>query len=268
MAADITSPVYERGNDVEDFGVISPLSSKTRSTLDRENSTLTPGASESKAYTAPNIPSDADTYSSNGKTLKNISSVLKEPRGGIINETVEVWSEFLGFKKSKYNIPPRAQTQDEDDDINLTDDEKTRRTSRSRMSTSSSKRRSPKKRSSSEIPLSRKSTNNTDERGQMRTGTYTKPNESSSIDNEIGGETSSVAFPDDENVAETPIMSNGTGTGTNHARMSKVNSPRRTALIKTKNLLKSFGNNKVKVNRKLDPKGENLLNDGEISGDA
>lgn len=267
MAADITSPVYERGNDVGDFGAISPLSNKTRSTLGLHDSSDTPGAPESKTYAAPTIPTmshdDNDTQASNGKTLKNISSVLKEPSGGIINETVEVWSEFLGFKKSKYNIPPRTQTQDEDDDINLTDDEKTRRTSRSRMSASSSKRRSSKKRSSDEIPLSRNSTNNTDVRSQMRTGTYTKPNEGSSIDNEIGGETSSAAFAD-ENVAETPIMSNST----NNARMSKVNSPRRTALIKTKNLLKSFGNNKVKVNRKLDPKGENLLNDNEISGEA
>lgn len=272
---DPSSPVYTRGNDVADFQALSPLSSKTNSMVpdDSTRAVSSPGNKTDKYSAAsphvPNVPTmsidDNET-----QALKANSSVMKESSGGIINETVEVWSEFLGFKKSKYNIPPRAKTQDEDDEINLTDDEKTRRTSRSRLSSSSAKKRSSRKTvlapsKTREVPLTRKSSGNAAAaaagRSQMRTGTYTRPEEVAA-GNEFSGESPSPAFPDD-NVAETPIMSNSSI----NARLSKANSPRRTALIKTKNLLKSFGSNKTKVIKKSDPKEENLLSDNEIAAD-
>mmetsp|Transcript_10359 Transcript_10359/g.24679 ORF Transcript_10359/g.24679 Transcript_10359/m.24679 type:complete len:592 (-) Transcript_10359:293-2068(-) len=265
----LTSPVYARGsNDAGDFdGALSPLSSKTlrSASLVRTKGSKTSTRSARKTPTVSIAENDNESQNNGaqskietGDTLKTTSSVLKEPSGGIINETVDVWSEFLGFKKSKYNIPPVAQVnQEEDEDINLTDDEKTKRASRSRgssMSVSSSKK---KVRSQSSGALSRTG-------HQMRTGTYTKPSESISDPEVVVPAAATYS-------AETPIVSNSGCS--NSARQTKSNSPRRIAYIKTKNLLKSFGGNKTRgvsrkpplINTSPDPKEESLLNDNDLT---
>jgi hypothetical protein len=123
---------------------------------------------------------------------------------GIFNETLDVWSEFLGLKQSKsYNTAAffKRRETEEADDIDETDDEYTRR----------SKPRSSSSRNSS---ISQSSASRA---RHLETGTYVAPREEG-IEHPI-----------------TPKMP------------PQPNSPRRTALVKTRNLLKSIG--KSKANR-------------------
>merc|ERR1712238_91698 len=65
------------------------------------------------------------TTTSTSRTLltKKASPALQESSGGgIVGETMDVWSEFLGLKKTKYNI--QAEHLDEDSHVDETDDEK------------------------------------------------------------------------------------------------------------------------------------------------
>lgn len=216
-------------------GALSPLSSKTE------------GVQDYSVSGRPTTDDETQFSKATFRSSKSKKSLKKNPSGGIINETVDVWSEFLGFKKSKYNVKPTTKSKDEDDDIDLTDDEALRR----------------KKRSSS--------SKNSDRGGpmQMRTGTYVRPTGESDVDevdpivsNTSTNSGNNSSSRNDRLTVQTPVMSN---VMHNEPRSTKNNSPRRTALIKTKNLLRSFGannniNSKNRRNSKnIDPKEQSLL---------
>jgi len=277
--ADLSSPVYVARNEsggIDD--ILSPVSSKTESKMN-DSSTLSFPSPTSKGAEPVMSIDDADTQASKSsyKSSKSCTSTKtpKDSSGGIISETVEVWSEFLGFRKSKYSLKPGIVSHEEDDDVNLTEDERSRRkTRRSRVSSS------PKKsRKSASFP------------NQMKTGTYSHPKPESDVaitDPIIVSDDVILLSPTPDNIntdknekllSQTPVMSNmGANTNqsmlvnTNQSRSTKLNSPRRTALIKTKNLLRSFGGNVNKsksksnnssrngrVNNIVDPKEESLL---------
>lgn len=237
------------------YDALSPMSSKTEK-LPPDVSTRAVGSPESKgtfrgSRPAPTLSTDDNESSHHDRSIRHDPS-LGEPKS-IVSETVEVWSEFLGFKKSKYNIPPRAETEDED--INLTDDEKTKRRGRTRPSTKRNSSKPDLARSAEKPP--RASTS------QMRTGSYSKPDfaATSSEAVETGDEEPSTADESENKYsAVTPVVSNS-------ATERKPNSPRRTALLKTKNLLRSFGNSKTRSShsRRSDHKETSLLNDSEFS---
>jgi len=118
----------------------------------------------------------------------------------------------------------------------------------------------------------RSSTPSTPVPPQMKAGVYTRPHAvvtaQHECDAEIGPVVSEGGISVEERLSvevDTPMMS----SATNNARSIKVNSPRRTALLKTKNLLKSFGgngkSNKINGNGSSnsdvsDSKEESLLN--------
>jgi hypothetical protein len=234
----LTSPVYARGSasGTQHENVISPTEHKMNDFSNR--ALASPGSKHPVPVTAGTMSiDDAETLHSKD-TFKSVKSQSSRKPHGIINETVDVWSEFLGFKKHKYKFKPGAISKDEDEDINLTDDEGFQRKNR---------RSSPKKmRGRSSIPVA----------PQMKAGIYTRPPQQES-DVEIGPGVSDSALSSTSHAGgisneerlsvETPMMSNAM----TNARATKPNSPRRTALIKTKNLLKSFGSNgnKNKINR-------------------
>ncbi len=196
------STVYAKSND-ELPDAISPMSSKTGRT----------GWETRPASPRSRRPMADDKTEYTMKTRKS------HHKNGVIAETVDVWSEFLGFKKQRsYNTEAFMKRQiAEGDDIDETDDEMTRR----------SKRRSSSK-------TSRNSKNSTNSR-HMKTGTYMAPTQE-----ETGSvpATSSNASDAERVSAPTPIMSNVI------AKAEKNNSNRNTALVKTRNLLKSIGKSK------------------------
>lgn len=286
LAAHLTSPVYAQGSDGgdggENYDTLSPLSSnsKTEHGIGMAESTaaIPSPVSRSAATTIPTISQDYDD-DAKGKALKKNSSVLQEPSGGIVGETMDVWSEFLGFKKSKYNMQPDdVVSGDEDEDIDLTDDERTRRTSRSgRVASSSSKRKSSSRKSVSRVKSGGDTTTSqklTQNPGQMRISAYTSPvevNSTAGSTDPITAEGTSSVATDNKLTAETPVMSNSM-----HSKPTKTGtSPRKTALLKTKNLLRSFGSNGTKnknknkapenINTKPDPKEESLLGNNETA---
>jgi len=281
--------VYTRGSDGgENYDTLSPLSSSSKTELGMADSNV--------AFTSPGSRSGAVTV-----PTKKSSSVLQEPSGGIVSETVEVWSEFLGFKKAKYNIQP-VDTHDEDEEIDLTDDDRTRRTSRMSTSSKTSKRKGSSRRGSmSKVKGSETNASLKVSGGkspiQMRAGTYINPAEANGAASSTDpaatteGTSSSATTAADNNInimkllAETPVMSNGMNSSSKPTK--SVTSPRKTALKVTKNLLKSFGSNNTKNKNKnnnnstnnnnnnntnnskddikSDPKEESLLSNNEKS---
>ena len=147
---------------------------------------------------------DAETqYTRSSMKTRNTS------KHGIFNETVDVWSEFLGLKKSKsYNTAAffKRRETEEADDIDETDDEYTRR---SKPRSSSSRNSSISQGSSS---MARR----------LETGTYVAPRDEG------------IEHPITPMVPKPMVV-------------AEPGSPRRTALVKTRKLLKSIG--KSKVNR-------------------
>lgn len=212
---------------------------------------------ETPAPPAQSMSMDSETVMTkgtlkSGKTLNTRKSGKSVPTtaGGIFNETLDVWSEFLGLKKHKYNIKPKKNVnKDEDDNINFTDDDMSRRRPRGRSSTTKSK-----------IYL-------------MPTGTYvavqSKSRESGEEVEPIISEDADSSGSSKRLMARTPVTSNASNLASNSSsdRESKSSSPRRTALMKTKKLLKSIGGGKNKkrtdsINSSSDlssSKGEALL---------
>ena len=288
-----TSPVYTRGGasaDVEadGYATLSPLSSNSKAEMQSPGNT-------SGAPSVPNLNDDASGV--NGKTLKKNSSVLQESSGGIVGETLDVWSEFLGFKKTKYNI--KADEIDEDSAIEETDDERERRGASPRgRSTRSSRAKSSSKK---EIVLA----NNSDETntskklmgsvgGSVHTGNNSlMPSTAANVNTataaaapiaitvsttgtagaeSFGGEAADTPLPATSTTssihkmtAETPIISN---------TKPSVKSPRQASrknFLKTKNLLRSFGSgNKSKTydnNKEQYSKEESLLGEDGKSGE-
>ena len=288
-----TSPVYTRGGasaDVEadGYATLSPLSSNSKAEMQSPGNT-------SGAPSVPNLNDDAS--GANGKTLKKNSSVLQESSGGIVGETLDVWSEFLGFKKTKYNI--KADEIDEDSAIEETDDERERRGAPPRgRSTRSSRAKSSSKK---EIVLA----NNSDETntskklmgsvgGSVHTGNNSlMPSTAANVNTataaaapiaitvsttgtagaeSFGGEAADTPLPATSTTssihkmtAETPIISN---------TKPSVKSPRQASrknFLKTKNLLRSFGSgNKSKTydnNKEQYSKEESLLGEDGKSGE-
>ena len=287
-----TSPVYTRGGasaDVEadGYATLSPLSSNSKAEMQSPGNT-------SGAPSVPNLNDDASGV--NGKTLKKNSSVLQESSGGIVGETLDVWSEFLGFKKTKYNI--KADEIDEDSAIEETDDERERRGASPRgRSTRSSRAKSSSKK---EIVLA----NNSDETntskklmgsvgGSVHTGNSLMPSTAANVNTataaaapiaitvsttgtagaeSFGGEAADTPLPATSTTssihkmtAETPIISN---------TKPSVKSPRQASrknFLKTKNLLRSFGSgNKSKTydnNKEQYSKEESLLGEDGKSGE-
>jgi len=276
---ELTSPVYARGRSGVSHGVSnggSLLSPESQKTQTNDFSTRNLPASPSRHAATANEALAAQQLSFDGTRTFDTATSRKErkvaPNGGLISETVEVWSEFLGFKKSKYNMKPVGvvASHDEDEDINLTDDEGRNKFVRAPSAASKTRRSGP---------------------SQMKTGTYSRPEielasshadpivsaaastSSAPINNSANNSannstTGSTNSPTNEKVGvQTPVMSN--------ARVTKTNSPRRTALLKTKNLLRTFksnGNSKTKnksnrinnSNSNTDPKEESLLNNDTL----
>jgi len=252
------STAYTRGTDIG----MTPMSSKTDTMNDFSTRALASPASKHTTSIPANptasiddVETRASRATSHGSRRRRAQAkrMLKEPSRGIVSEAVDVWSEFLGFKKSKYTLQPEmSKTEDhddvyhdEDDDINLTDDEKTRRKNRSRYSASSntSSQKKSKKSNDAEAP------------GQMRTGTYTSPEEvdmSASVDPVASEEALSSSTQKLSSIGKTTIDHPSLNSSSlhNNPRISKANSPRRTALLKTKNLLRSFGGSSHKTKHK------------------
>ena len=133
--------------------------------------------------------------------------------------------------------PPKASA-DEDDDINLTDDERASR----RRGRSPTKAPAPTK-------LMKSGTYT------QKPGTYTRPK----VDSNLGIDSNST--DDAFEYSLTPHQALMAAD-----RDQNPDSPRRTALIKTKNLLKSFGNSNhgSRSGRKRgDSKEESLLTGGD-----
>mmetsp|Transcript_14326 Transcript_14326/g.35977 ORF Transcript_14326/g.35977 Transcript_14326/m.35977 type:complete len:530 (-) Transcript_14326:159-1748(-) len=226
------STVYANSDAPPD--VISPMSSKT-------GMTGKTGFDTHAGTPRSRHPMDDQTE----YTMKT-----KRQKRGVFAETVDVWSEFLGFTKARsYNSSAfiKRPVPAEDDDIDETDDEITRR----------SKRRSSSKNS-------RKSRESRNSR-QMRTGTYVAPmQEETEVVSAKSSTSASNKMSEMERVtAPTPVMSNVI------AQAADKNSPRRTALMKTKNLLKSMGKNKPKIGNisSMESKEKSLASKNSKSSD-
>ena len=133
-------------------------------------------------HTKTNCVNERTTVSNtNGEdALGKRSSVIPEPSKGIVGETVDVWSEFLGLKKAKYNIKSKyAIADDETSGIDTTDDEQ----QIDQRKKSSSSRRGWKSLSRSSSPRKKKpsisvnsSINDQNTAGSDRTNTSEKLN--------------------------------------------------------------------------------------------
>ena len=217
----LSSPVYAR-SVAQHENVLGPTEYKLN---DFSNKHPVPGASAAMSLDDAETLHSRGTFKSIG-TFKSLKSQSERKPHGIINETVDVWSEFLGFKKHNHKFKPGAHiSKDEDEDINLTDDEMSRRRNR-RSSTK-------KRRGRSSIPVP----------PQIKAGVYTRPvvivPAQQENDAEIGPVVSEGGISVEERLSvevNTPMMS----SATNNARLIKANSPRKTAL---KNLLKGFAGN-------------------------
>ena len=215
-------------------GLLSPMTAG--------NTVMTKGFDQSlkEGHTASMSVDDGETLATYDTRKTFDTRVPKKESGGIINETVDVWKEFLGLKKSKYNKkmkPPKASA-DEDDDINLTDDERAIRR----------RGRSPTK---APAPTNLMKTGTY----TQKSGTYTRPK----VDSNLGIDSNST--DDAFEYSLTPHQALMAAD-----RDQNPDSPRRTALIKTKNLLKSFGNSNhgSRSGRKRgDSKEESLLTGGD-----
>ena len=263
LIEDIEKDEDDKSKSLNATSVLSPLSSKSDGGEDTDYSVsrrATPTADDQTEISKDQTKFSKDqteiskgTYRTS-KSRKSLKTNPETPKRGLFDETIDVWSEFLGFKKSKYNMKPAAtMSNDEDDDIDLTDDEAQGRKKRS------SSRRS---RGGDRAPT------------QMKTGTYIRQDDVEGIDPIVStSSTNSANNTTAENEklnVHTPVMSNLMGQNT--PRLTKANSPRRTALIKTKNLLKSFGGNNSKNKGRnsktnitgMDSKEESLLGDQKI----
>lgn len=280
-----TSPVYGRGGasadvDGDAYATLSPLSSNSKTTMQ------SPGA----RLAVPSLNEDDD--GANGKTLKKNSSVLQEPSGGIVGETVDVWSEFLGFKKTKYNM--KTTEVDEDSAIDETDDERERRGGvRIGRSSARSRRKSSSKKDI--VVVSNSDETNTSKKlmgsvGSVHTDTVADVVDVAAAVSTTGttgaGSISGEAADTTANIEGTSAPSSTTSTNSSINKMttetpimsnakSSTKSPRHSSrknFLKTKNLLRSFGSgNKIKTNnnKEQDSKEESLLGgeDGEYGED-
>lgn len=280
-----TSPVYGRGGasadvDGDAYATLSPLSSNSKTTMQ------SPGA----RLAVPSLNEDDD--GANGKTLKKNSSVLQEPSGGIVGETVDVWSEFLGFKKTKYNM--KTTEVDEDSAIDETDDERERRGGvRIGRSSARSRRKSSSKKDI--VVVSNSDETNTSKKlmgsvGSVHTDTVADVVDVAAAVSTTGttgaGSISGEAADTTANIEGTSAPSSTTSTNSSINKMttetpimsnakSSTKSPRHSSrknFLKTKNLLRSFGSgNKIKTNnnKEQDSKEESLLGgeDGENGED-
>ena len=162
---------------------------------------------------------------------KATKASVKSPRKkkGVLNEAVDVWSEFLGFKKVKsYNTLAFIKHRARDDDRYLDTDDDLTRTSRMSRSRSSRTRMGRTRRRSSSRASSRRGRH-------MEAGSYVAPTESSSDRNRLG--------------AQTPVITN-TEPSSPRSTRSRSNSRTRGVLLKTRSILKSFSKDSTKEIKK------------------
>jgi len=151
IASTPTSPVYAKRNEsLEDGGstsyaALSPLSSGSKTEPGTSDDIESLGNRTSSSLPiVSNVATQKNGTTTSRTLTKKSSPALQESSGGIVGETVDVWSEFLGLKKTKYNI--QADHLDEDSQVDETDDEKggDRRRKRNKSSMKSTKIKSPK----------------------------------------------------------------------------------------------------------------------------
>lgn len=232
-----------------DAGLTSPVYAR-ESRSDSKFSRTSTGMADSPR-TLPGITgtmSEADTLASFRSTNR------KKNSNSIVGETLEVWSEFLGLTKSKYNKKELFSTDEGDTDTmtgdTMTGDTMAGETGCDIMAGETGGGRRiicDNERTTSIISSSSTRASAKSQPTQMKTGTYTKPKQESdivSLDPIVSGDGKLSASSSDsieKLIAQTPVMSNTNSTSRKMSMMP--NSPRRTALIKTKNLLRSFGGN-------------------------
>mmetsp|Transcript_19321 Transcript_19321/g.21603 ORF Transcript_19321/g.21603 Transcript_19321/m.21603 type:complete len:597 (-) Transcript_19321:95-1885(-) len=302
IASTPTSPVYAKRNEsLEDGGstsyaALSPLSSGSKTEPGTSDDIESLGNRTSSSLPiVSNVATQKNGTTTSRTLTKKSSPALQESSGGIVGETVDVWSEFLGLKKTKYNI--QADHLDEDSQVDETDDEKggDRRRKRNKSSMKSTKIKSPK----SDLTNTSQNMLSSLHTRSIHVGSVSTVSESAPTTGSAGAGATAIAsdtavdnndpggsVADSATAAGTIVSSatNGTtGTNTNNntnkgssassvaetpitsnAKSSKGTRSPRKGFLKSKKNLRIFGGNKSKNNNN-NSNNNNNNNDNDTS---